>query len=238
MRAQALADQVNSSGLHLEALETFLMSERAPPDSMMLSDVDGFLTGIAIGPELVPPSEWLPVIWGGEGPQFTDQHEADAVCGAIMARYNEIVLQIAEDACEPIFWLDRDGMPLAFAWAGGFLQAIKLRPDAWEKLFKSEHHVVFLVPILALCMNEAGQPLLELPAGEDDLLVEEVPDLVPECVLEIAAFWRGKSRRPISMSPAVDPTAEPMRGTAKVGRNEPCPCGSGKKFKKCCGKNI
>jgi uncharacterized protein YecA (UPF0149 family) len=25
-------------------------------------------------------------------------------------------------------------------------------------------------------------------------------------------------------------------GEAKVGRNEPCPCGSGKKFKKCCGQ--
>ncbi len=28
-----------------------------------------------------------------------------------------------------------------------------------------------------------------------------------------------------------------VRETPKVGRNEPCPCGSGKKFKKCCGKN-
>ena len=27
-----------------------------------------------------------------------------------------------------------------------------------------------------------------------------------------------------------------VRKTAKVGRNAPCPCGSGKKFKKCCGK--
>ncbi|MHC4705009.1 MAG: SEC-C metal-binding domain-containing protein [Planctomycetota bacterium] len=26
--------------------------------------------------------------------------------------------------------------------------------------------------------------------------------------------------------------------TPKVGRNEPCPCGSGKKYKKCCGKNV
>ena len=27
-------------------------------------------------------------------------------------------------------------------------------------------------------------------------------------------------------------------GQVKVGRNDPCPCGSGKKYKKCCGKNI
>ena len=31
---------------------------------------------------------------------------------------------------------------------------------------------------------------------------------------------------------------EPIRATKTVGRNDPCPCGSGKKFKNCCGKNL
>jgi hypothetical protein len=30
-------------------------------------------------------------------------------------------------------------------------------------------------------------------------------------------------------------TDEPVVATVKVGRNDPCPCGSGKKYKKCCG---
>jgi SEC-C motif-containing protein len=30
--------------------------------------------------------------------------------------------------------------------------------------------------------------------------------------------------------------AEPVRAQPSVGRNQPCPCGSGKKFKKCCGQ--
>ena len=30
-------------------------------------------------------------------------------------------------------------------------------------------------------------------------------------------------------------THEPRRTDPKVGRNDPCPCGSGKKYKKCCG---
>ena len=33
----------------------------------------------------------------------------------------------------------------------------------------------------------------------------------------------------------VEPTTPIRRDTPKVGRNDPCPCGSGKKFKKCCG---
>jgi preprotein translocase subunit SecA len=33
-------------------------------------------------------------------------------------------------------------------------------------------------------------------------------------------------------------TVQTVRRSKKVGRNEPCPCGSGKKFKKCCGMNA
>jgi preprotein translocase subunit SecA len=38
-------------------------------------------------------------------------------------------------------------------------------------------------------------------------------------------------------SPAVGTPARPAAAPS-VGRNDPCPCGSGKKFKKCCGKNL
>ena len=34
------------------------------------------------------------------------------------------------------------------------------------------------------------------------------------------------------------PVQQVIRGSAKVGRNDPCPCGSGKKYKKCCGANA
>ena len=33
------------------------------------------------------------------------------------------------------------------------------------------------------------------------------------------------------------PTRAPAKKAVKVGRNDPCPCGSGKKYKKCCGRN-
>ena len=99
----------------LEVLDSFLMPDRSPSDSMMLSDLDGFLTGIAIGPELVLPSEWLPLIWGGDAPEFADEDEAKAILGAIMGRYNEILRRIADDTLDPIFWADRDDTLIAAA---------------------------------------------------------------------------------------------------------------------------
>ena len=33
-----------------------------------------------------------------------------------------------------------------------------------------------------------------------------------------------------------EPITEPLQATPRIGRNEPCPCGSGKKYKRCCGR--
>lgn len=234
MFAHKLADEIAVDRVDLEALDSFLMSDRAPTESMMLSDLDGFLTGIAVGPELVLPSEWLPLIWGGEAPEFADEAEAKAILGTIMGRYNEILRQLQDDALDPVFWADRDGALIAADWAEGFLQAIILRADAWKQLFKSKRDSQLLFPILALCGDENGNSLLDLPPDEEDLVMEEAAEFIPDCVTAIAAYWRAKGPRQVSMPFTAAPP--PMERTStKVGRNDPCPCGSGKKFKKCCG---
>src|ERR1700687_1674040 len=94
-----------SGPIDLDALDDYLMSDHAPDDSMGLSDLDGFLTGIVVGPELILPSEWLPVIWGGEEPEFADDDEMRVVPSTIMGPYNEIVACFTSDPdeFEPIF---------------------------------------------------------------------------------------------------------------------------------------
>jgi uncharacterized protein len=54
--------------IDLDTLDDYLISHRAP--AWDLSDLDGFLTSLVAGPGLIPPSEWLPVIWGREEPEF------------------------------------------------------------------------------------------------------------------------------------------------------------------------
>lgn len=49
----------------IDLLDRFLLSDGAPDNSIGVSDLDGFLTGIVVGPELILPSEWLPKVWGG-----------------------------------------------------------------------------------------------------------------------------------------------------------------------------
>jgi uncharacterized protein len=208
----------------IEALDAFLLSDGAPDNGMMLSDLDGFLTGLAVGPELVPPSEWLPVVWGGEDPAFEDAVQAQAILGAIMRRYNEILAQIDEGLLAPIFMETAAGEVLAGDWAEGFMDAVMLRPDAWTRLLKSERDFPMLAPIMALCWGADGKPLLDLPEEALKHYLEAADDLIPEAALDIAEYWRAARTAP-----------QRRPGARKPGRNDPCPCGSGKKFKKCCG---
>jgi hypothetical protein len=115
---------------------------------------------MAIGPELVLPSEWLPLVWGGEAPEFADESEAKAVLATTMGRYNEILRQIDHDAFEPIFWATRYGTLIAADWGECFLQAIMLRIDAWDRLLKFKRGGQLLIPILALCGDQNGESLL------------------------------------------------------------------------------
>lgn len=237
MRPQTSAQELPFDSVDLDALDRFLRSDHAPPNSMMLSELDGFLSGIAVGPELVLPSEWLPLVWGGQAPTFTDQREAQAILDVIVARYNEILRNVAHDMLDPIFWTDRDGKVIAADWAEGFRQAIRLRANAWKRLFTSKHDGYLLFPILALCCDENGKAGLGLLPEQEHRFVEKATELIPTCVNKIATYWRENGPQPTSMPFTTRPLSEPIRAAAKVGRNDPCPCGSGKKFKKCCGRS-
>src|SRR3954467_9975346 len=178
----------------LDLLDAYLLSDQSPPESMQLSDLDGFLTGVAIGPELVMPSEWLPHVWGGEEPVFDDPAQASAILGTIMGRYNTILREVAEGAFGPLFWETVDGTVIAADWAEGFMQAVALRADAWEPLMRSKRLGRLLLPILAVCADEDGESVLGLDPDEEERFMAEAAEIVPACVTEIAAYWR--KRRP------------------------------------------
>ena len=220
----------------LDALDAYLCSDRSPPECMGLSDLDGFLTGIAIGPEVIAPSEWLPIVWGHEQPVFADEGDVRTVLGGIMSRFNEILRETQDKIYEPILWTAPDETVIASDWAEGFAQAIALRPAAWGLLINDEEHTHLLFPILGLYANESGESVLGLDAETEDMLFEEAPSLLAGCVTEIAAFWRER-RVGVRGDLRVDRVKGAAHMAARPGRNDPCPCGSGRKFKKCCGRN-
>lgn len=212
----------------LDDLDDYLSSDDAPPECMLLSELDGFLTGLAVGPEAVPPSEWLRLVWGGEAPRFEGAGQEQAVIGAIMGRHNEIVRQIEDEMVQPILWRTNETVT-ASDWAFGFGQAIAMREKRWTEMIRSEAGLM-LLPIMMLCEGEDLFDELGLDADDERPTIEEAIEILPATALSIAEYWR----MPASQKKKL---AADLRAGNKTGRNDPCPCGSGKKFKKCCGAN-
>ena len=174
--------------IDLDALDDYLMSDRAPDSSMGLSDLDGFLTGLVVGPGLIPPSEWLPVIWGGEEPEFQTEVEMRTVIGTIMRRYDEIAacLRSDRDDFEPIFWEGPEGEVIASDWAGGFLDAVALRTQAWKPLIEDRRAGILMAPLFLL---NGDMEITDDAADENDLLAEAA-EMITTCIAGIHEFWR------------------------------------------------
>ncbi len=220
--------QISPGDPDLDLLSAYLDSPDQADGVMTLSELDGFLAALAIGPEPVDEEEWMPVVWNGAEPRFENSAQAFAVRRAVFALFDDIVREVAAGTYAPIFDVDTDEAPLPQGWAVGFMTAAGLRLDAWSALFQSEQDDTIAYPILALCEDESGKPLLELSQKDRAFLLAQSPDLIAQAVIDIADYWQQKNRPP----PA---GAVPVRTTPKIGRNDPCPCGSGRKYKKCCG---
>jgi len=118
--------------IDLEAQDEYLMSDTSPEDCMLLSDLDGFLTGMVLGPGPISMDERMPVVWGDKEPEFESEQHVQVILGTIMGRYNEIAtaMESDPDRFEPIFYEGSDGTLIVTGWAAGFLDAVKLRQQA------------------------------------------------------------------------------------------------------------
>jgi uncharacterized protein len=166
-------------------VQAFLAAGHAPPAAMSLSEIDGFLAGVAIGPAPITSDEWLPEIWGNQEPA-----EMRAVLAVIMNRYREIPFCLRRDPPEFIPILERGltAQMAASAWAKGFFRAVKLRRQAWMPLFKDAQARTLLTPLLIVL------PAAK-PDSRDDCLpppeiVAKAVGFIPLAIAGIDDFWQ------------------------------------------------
>lgn len=174
--------------LDLETLDTFLSSEESPDDCMMLSDLDGFLHGVACSPVLIPTEEWIPVAIGG-----LPKDVPDWVLQSIILIYDSIIKGLTFDPpeVEPIFWEAKEGHVIAMDWCEGFLQAVSMRPKQWLRLQESGTHGSLLTPIMVHLLDDSGNSIMGIPQEDLDKTLAQAADELPKAIVGIHRFWNG-----------------------------------------------
>jgi len=220
---------------------SFLASPAASKVAMSALELDGYLTGIVVAPQPTPitptpimPGQWIAGLRGDE-PVFEDEAQIGLVLRAVMDRYNTLALDIdrslkrleAERVCDyrPMF-VPSEGKPAHDAvrsWARGFWKAMTLAPETWSALAAGERGNILIEPFVGFFDLDDQGPI-EIPDNVDAILDESV-EAIPQTILVLHKLAKMRSR------------SSPPARQSKVGRNDPCPCGSGQKYKHCCSKD-
>ncbi len=184
-----------------DELETFFGSNAVPQDCMDLEMLDGFLTAIISGPELIQPSEWLPVVWSDSqrtvSPVFANNEQAERILSLLLRLQNSIARTLNESPTrfKPLLYRPEEGVkgrqggageggrgeesapPEASAWCEGFMTGVLLREEAWEPVYETEATRDWMLPIEALAYGDHDPEYLDWVDTEEKRqgLIDELP---------------------------------------------------------------
>lgn len=218
----------------LDRLDHFLL-ERIDEDADTLdkdegvldvSELDGLFTALVSGPTSVMPSQWLPAVWGDFAPVWESEKAFEEIFSLMVRHMNSIVTLLMKypQDYEPLF-LERkvEGKTYTIVdeCCEGYRRGVALSQDRWNQ--GGEEMVVLLTPIYAFttATDWKGHEYKEHER-------KKIIQAITPTVRDIHAYWLARRAEQA-------PDTQPLRRSEpRVGRNDPCPCGSGKKYKKCC----
>lgn len=220
--------------------------------------IDGYLSAVLAGPRAVPAEEWLPTMMGDAfGRVFADPADERFARRALFSRWRELAAQLDAEALlyEPDVlrlspWLlsfddadlddyvaqghgtveqARHVLQPGTAWAQGFGRAVADFAADWvapaEGTPEGQDFAGAIRSIDALQWPEAE--LKAYVANHYEGREVDRDDLIDAACLaaqDLRLYWVDHAPRP-----------ETRRVEPQPGRNDRCPCGSGRKFKKCHG---
>ncbi len=179
-----------------------------------LSQVDGFFAALACVENKVDEDLWIEAMWikdKGE-PKWEKKHEYDEIVRHFIQYYNVIASLIGSDEYDYSMTLFEyeDKKPSLDSWCHGFMNGIHFWPDLFDEDDIMACNVLREVTPYS---GDKGEELLD--STSTDELYEKI-EIITENVRSLFNYFADK------------------REKKAVGRNDPCPCGSDKKYKKCC----
>ena len=228
----------------LDRLET-LLDDPALSEAMRLDEIQGYLCAALSGPQAIPEDDWLADVLGSEEAL---ESEAGREAASLLRAF-AVALEAELVAGEPPVLLlypkndDEDSPSDYLPWCQAYLAGVDAAEEDWFEALGEEDaeddeeirdEITYLderlFPFMVLtgeaesAAREHGE---EWPEDEElDQVNNECEEDLPQAVTDIYRFWLAKRGNQTI-----------RRDEPKVGRNDPCPCGSGKKYTLCCGAN-
>lgn len=201
-----------------------------PPDA---SDrfFEGYMTAVAVCPVDIPMEEVIAGVMPREDIASLAVGGTNAIEAALAGMRHFMLSDPDLYAPATLDPGSDDRQKHAVEWAAGFASGISLRHAIWQQKIENEDCWDAVWPIIELAQlhPEFSTPNPVLTAMVEPLTSAEADENItnlPGCILRLFNFRQEAIRA--RLQPA-------RREGAKVGRNDPCSCGSGRKYKKCCG---
>ena len=186
-----------------------------------VSELDGFCASLACSPKVIMPSTWLTAIWGGEAlmPEWASIEEVQAFNERLFTVYNHVITSFNDDDYEALFQireLEDRTVTIVDEWCNGFLRGVNL----WGPLAATDA-IVLEKELESIRLFATERGFEQLDQMNEDEVEQQRQRIVPATNTLFKHFLKQR-------------TAPVTRAEPKAGRNDPCSCGSGKKYKKCC----
>ena len=208
----------------LDRLETLLSSDLFRGEAMPLDALQGLFFAVACARDLVAPSRWMPVALG-ENPEYENREQAQEVLDLVIGFYNQCVHAVAAEDFTLLVYEREGGKDDLETWCAGYLEGVDLAVPSWYEAVDPDEVDELLFPFIVLAGELPEQERRQYKPAEWRRLVNSCDDALDDAIVLVREYWKVLRNPPKSV----------RRESPKTGRNDPCPCGSGKKFKQCCG---
>ncbi len=218
----------------LDRLDALLSAPERAANSLSLDALQGLLCAVVSGPQPVMPSRWIPEALGQEN-EFASGEEANVILSLLMAFHNDVARQLNAQAGFDFVQYGDEGSEEARTslalWCEGYVMGVMLADPPWDAQCSAEELDDLLFPFHALSgrwkesVIEQGEAWMS--AADERKMIDQFAEGLADEIMEVRRFWF-EAGYPETV----------RRASPKVGRNDPCPCGSGKKHKNCCGKGA
>ena len=185
----------------------------------------GVLAAVVTAPQLVTPREWLGLLLREE---LSDEAALKAALAALMNVYNGMVRCLDEGRL-PI--RDFQSFEELGEWAAGYVE-VAMGDEAWASDDEALDEMEVLVTLASLHQREPAVLRDRVKELDEVMTVDEASGMAMRLAVSLHDYWA-----PARLAGAKDASTTFQRSGPKVGRNQTCPCGSGKKYKRCCGAN-